>query len=160
MPQGGFPIPPAELVVGPLGGEFDRWMAKKAEEAGALVINGITVRELYVEEGKVCGICSDGDIFRSDVVILADGVNSLLAQKIGMKNEWDPHHVAVGVKEVIKLDAHKIHARFGLKEGEGTALMATGYVTGGKMGGGFLYTNKDTVSFRTVCQGHIYRYTS
>ena len=23
MPQGGFPIPPAELVVGPLGGELD-----------------------------------------------------------------------------------------------------------------------------------------
>lgn len=130
--------------------EFDQWMARKAEEAGVLVITGITVRELQIEEGKICGICSDGDVFRSDVVILADGVNSLLAQQIGMKKEWDPAHVAVGVKEVIKLDAKKINMHFGLKDGEGTALMATGYVTGGKIGGGFLYTNKDTVSLGIV----------
>lgn len=130
--------------------EFDQWMAKKAEEAGVLVITGITVRELYVEDGKVCGIRSDGDIFRSDVVILADGVNSLLAKQIGMKKEWNPDHVAVGAKEVIKLDSRTINAHFGLKDGEGAAMMATGYVTGGKIGGGFLYTNKDTVSLGIV----------
>lgn len=130
--------------------QFDKWLAKKAEEAGALVITGITVRELYLEGEKVNGIRSDGDIFRSDVVILADGVNSLLAQQIGMKQEWSPDHVAVGAKEVIKLEAQKINAHFGLKDGEGTALMATGYVTGGKIGGGFLYTNKDTVSLGIV----------
>lgn len=131
-------------------GEFDQWLAKKAEEAGALVITGITVRELYMEEGKVSGIWSDGDVFRSDVVILADGVNSLLAKQMGMKKEWEPDHVAVGAKEVIKLDPRTINSRFGLKDGQGTALMATGYVTGGKIGGGFLYTNKDTVSLGIV----------
>lgn len=130
--------------------EFDQWLAKKAEEAGALVITGITVRELYLEEGKVCGIRSDRDIFRSDVVILADGVNSLLAKQIGMKKEWSADHMAVGVKEVIKLDAEIINEHFGLKDGEGTALMAAGYVTGGKIGGGFLYTNKESVSLGIV----------
>lgn len=130
--------------------EFDQWMARKASEAGALVITGITVRELYQENGKVCGICSDGDIFQSDVVILADGVNALLAKQIGLKQEWEPEQVAVGVKEVIKLDGQKLNDRFGLRQGEGTAMMITGYVTGGKIGGGFLYTNKDTVSLGIV----------
>lgn len=86
----------------------------------------------------------------AEAVILADGVNSLLAQQIGMKKELEPGQVAVGAKETIKLSEEIINERFALKEGEGTAWLSAGDPTVGGFGGGFIYTNKDTVSVGVV----------
>lgn len=131
-------------------GSFDRWLAGKAEKAGCTVITGIRVDEVLTKEGRVCGIRAEGDEVCADVVILADGVNSLLSKRLGMKKELDPFEVAVGIKEVIQLDEKTINERFGVGAGDGTALMATGYITGGHMGGGFLYTNSSTISVGIV----------
>lgn len=133
-----------------LRGKFDQWMAEKAEEAGAMMVSPVLVDRLLVEDGKVVGIEATGEEMYADVVILADGVNSLLAQQIGMKQELEPAQVAVGAKETIKLSEEIINERFGLKAGEGTAWMSAGDPTEGSFGGGFLYTNKDTISVGIV----------
>ena len=86
----------------------------------------------------------------AEAVILADGVNSLFAQQIGMTKELEPSQVAVGAKETIKLSEEIINERFGLKAGEGTAWLSAGDPTVGGFGGGFIYTNKDTVSVGIV----------
>jgi electron transfer flavoprotein-quinone oxidoreductase len=133
-----------------LRSKFDAWLAERAEEAGAMLICGIRVDKLMQRDGRVCGVIADGDELEADCVILAEGVNGLLAQKVGMKKELMPHQVAVGVKEVIKLDAEKINDRFGLQNDEGAALLIAGDPSGGAEGGGFLYTNKDSISIGTV----------
>ena len=133
-----------------LRGKFDQWLAEKAEEAGAEVIPGIRVDHLVVEDGKVVGIENDGEQLYADVVILADGVNSLLAQEIGLKKELEPEQVAVGAKETIQLDEKTINERFGLKDGEATCWLSAGDATLGGFGGGFLYTNKDSISIGIV----------
>jgi electron transfer flavoprotein-quinone oxidoreductase len=133
-----------------LRAEFDPWLAGKAEEAGAEYVTGIRVDEVLVKDGKVCGIIADGDEMTADVVLLADGVNSLLAQQLGMKKELEPSQVAVGVKEVIKLGKQKINDRFGVADGDGMAWLFAGDTTGGSIGGGFLYTNQDSVSLGIV----------
>ena len=133
-----------------LRGKFDQWLAEKAEEAGASIIPGILVDKLIVEDGKVVGVEATGEEMYADVVILADGVNSLLAQQLGMKKELEPHQVAVGAKETIKLSEEIINQRFGLQAGEGTAWLSAGDPTQGSFGGAFLYTNKDTVSVGIV----------
>lgn len=134
-----------------LRGKFDRWMEAKAEEAGVIIIPGIRVDHcLTDEDGYVIGIDAGGDELFADCVILADGVNSLLAQELGMKKELEPDQVAVGAKEVISLDAERINERFGVSEGEGVAWMAAGDPTAGGFGGGFLYTNKDSISIGVV----------
>ena len=86
----------------------------------------------------------------ADVVVLADGVNSLLSQKLGMKKELQPHEVAVGAKEVIQLDEQVIQDRFNLTEDEGLAWLFAGSCSAGNIGGGFLYTNKDSISLGIV----------
>ena len=129
---------------------FDQWLASKAEEAGAEIIPGILVNELILENGKVVGVEATGEKLYADVVILADGVNSLLAQSLGMKKELEPEQVAVGAKEVIKLGEDIINQRFGLAAGEGGAWLSCGDPTMGGFGGGLLYTNKDTVSIGIV----------
>ena len=133
-----------------LRAEFDPSLAGKAEEAGAEYVTGIRVDEVLVKDGKVCGVIAGGDEMTADVVLLADGVNSLLAQQLGMKKELEPSQVAVGVKEVIKLGKQKINDRFGVADGDGMAWLFAGDTTGGSIGGGFLYTNQDSVSLGIV----------
>ena len=131
--------------------KFDRWMGEKAEEAGVAVLPQIRVDKILTDDdGKVCGIDAGGEEMYADVVILADGVNSLLAQQLGMKQELEPHQVAVGAKEVLELDEETINQRFGLRGDEGVAWLSAGDPTVGSFGGGFLYTNKNSISIGVV----------
>ena len=116
-----------------------------------MLVQGIRVDHVLTDEdGKVIGIDAAEEEMYADCVILADGVNSLLAQELGMKKELEPDQVAVGAKEVIKLGEEVINERFGVQSGEGVAWMAAGDPTAGGFGGGFLYTNKDSVSIGVV----------
>ena len=133
-----------------LRGKFDKWLAKKAEDAGAMYVTGITVEEVLTEDGRAVGIRSHEDKVYADVIILADGVNSLLAQQLGLKKELKAEGTAVGVKEIIQLGEEEINKRFGLTAGEGACWMCDGDATAGAMGGGFIYTNKDTISVGIV----------
>lgn len=134
-----------------LRGKFDQWLSEQAMEAGAEVIPGMLVDALVQDDnGAVIGIDCMGEIMEADVVILADGVNSLLAQSIGMKEELKPNQVAVGAKEVIRLGEKVINERFNVTDGEGVAWLSAGDPTEGSFGGGLLYTNKDTVSVGIV----------
>ncbi len=134
-----------------LRSKFDKWLAEKAEEAGVMLLEGFRVDQVIVDEsGKATGVVCGDEEFDADVIILADGVNSLLAQQLGMKQELEAKDVAVGVKEVITLGEDVINERFGLQNGEGAAWMIAGDPTGGNLGGGFIYTNKDSLSLGIV----------
>jgi electron transfer flavoprotein-quinone oxidoreductase len=62
------------------------------------------------------------------------------------------HSYGVGIKEVVRLDAGRIEERFNLKPGQGAARLYVGRVTRGLSGGGFLYTNRDSLSIGLVVQ--------
>lgn len=128
---------------------FDEWFAGKAEEQGAMVASGILVDDLLFEGNKVIGVKAGEDEMYADVVIAADGINSFMAQKAGLRSDLTGHMVGVGVKEVIELPAETIQDRFNVASDEGTARMIIG-CTEGIQGGGFLYTNKDSVSLGIV----------
>jgi len=126
-----------------LRGVLDRWLADQAEEQGAMLVYGVRVDDLIVRDGAVCGVVAGDEEMEADVVILADGVNSLLAQKLGYKSPIGQNQVAVGAKELIELDEGTINQRFGVNSGEGVAWMFTG---DGQVYDAFLYTNKNSVS--------------
>jgi len=134
-----------------LRSEFDKWYATKAEEAGAEVFPEFTVTDLLWDEGRVTGVTTgepDGELL-AHVVVLADGANSLLAQKAGLHKEWKPIEQALVAKELISLPAEKIEDRFALPTGMGTALEIFGESTWGLLGYGFIYTNKESLSIGT-----------
>lgn len=133
-----------------LRAEFDAWLTEQAENAGCDVVCPARVDDLKMEDGKLVGVIAGDDELTADVIILADGVNSLLAQKAGLKKELTPHQVAVGAKEIIELPADVINGRFCLNEGEGAARLFAGSPTMGLVGGGFLYTNKESISLGLV----------
>ncbi|MBW3632571.1 MAG: FAD-binding protein [Chloroflexi bacterium] len=130
---------------------FDRWYATKAEEAGAEVYPEFTVIDLLWEDGAVVGVTTgdpDGEL-QARCVVIADGANSLLAQKIGLHREWAPIEQALVAKELIALPSDTIEARFALPAGKGTALEIFGESTAGLLGYGFIYTNKESLSIGT-----------
>lgn len=129
---------------------LDQWLADQAEAAGATLITGVRVDELLITDHRVRGIVAGEDQMTAKVVLLADGALSLLARRAGLIGEPDPDHYAVGAKEVIHLGEDVVSQRFGLARGEGCAWMFDGHVTDGNIGGGFIYTNTDSVSLGVV----------
>jgi len=132
---------------------FDKWYAQQAEKAGAQVYSGVKVSKLLREGTKVVGIeTSEGDQLKSDVVICCDGVNSMLAQSIGLIDEWKADEVALGVKEVLSLPKERIQDRFQLEGNEGSTFEIFGGVSKGMLGYAFMYTNKESISFGVGCK--------
>lgn len=126
--------------------KFDRWMAQEAQKEGVVLVTETVVKELIVKENKVVGVKTELEEYFADIVIVADGVNSLLAKQIGLRKEIKPQDVALGVKEVIKLNKEKIEERFNLNDGEGAIYEVFGGPMLGQLGLGYVYTNKETVS--------------
>ncbi len=129
-------------------GKFDQWFATKCIEAGALIICETVVQECITKNNKVIGVKTDrpdGDIY-ADVVVLADGVNSLLSRDLGFHVEWRKDEVALAVMEVLKMPAERIEERFNLDKGMGATIELFGDGTLGMVGTAFLYTNKDHIS--------------
>lgn len=134
-----------------LRGPFDQWLAAKAEDAGAEYICGIAVEELLKDEaGAVIGVRAGEDEITANVVILAEGCNTVLSEKCLGNPRPAPSQMAVGIKQVFELPAATIEDRFLVPEGEGAAMLFVGDCTHGSVGGGFLYTNKDSISLGLV----------
>ncbi|GMV56093.1 MAG: hypothetical protein AMXMBFR6_18980 [Betaproteobacteria bacterium] len=133
--------------------EFDKWFARKVRQAGALLITETTVRDLLLDGERVIGVQTDreGGAIYADVVVLADGVNSLLARKAGFRPELNPADVALAVKEIHFLPTETIEARFNLSGDAGVVIEMFGKITHGMMGTGFLYTNKESLTIGVGC---------
>jgi electron transfer flavoprotein-quinone oxidoreductase len=129
-----------------LRAKLDPWLAAKCEEAGALIMPGVRVDRVLTEGGKVVGVQAGDDELRAYVVVAADGVNSFMAKEAGLREKEPLNHLAVGVKSVISLPRKTIEERFNLTGDEGAAFAVVGDCTEGVGGGGFLYTNIDSLS--------------
>jgi electron transfer flavoprotein-quinone oxidoreductase len=132
-----------------LRARFDPWFAAQAETAGATLITGMTVDSLLTENGRVVGIQAGPDALRANVVVVAEGSRSILLKQAGLRDDFRADEVSLGLKEVIRLPIETINERFRCSTREGAALTFVGH-TGGLQAGGFLYTNRDSVSLGIV----------
>lgn len=127
-------------------GKFDRWAADEARKAGVILVEETVVREVLKKGKYVVGVKTELEDFYADIVILADGVNSLLAKQLGLRKDLQPKDVGLSVKEVLKLDKEIINQRFNLKDDEGAITELFGGSMLGMLGLGFMYTNKDSIT--------------
>ncbi|TCP54128.1 electron transfer flavoprotein-quinone oxidoreductase [Tamaricihabitans halophyticus] len=132
--------------------DFDAWLAGKAEEAGAKLLTSTLVTALRTDPGgRIVGVRTDrpdGDL-DAGVVIAADGVNSFLAKQAGLYAEDQLANSTLGVKETLALPRETIEERFGVRGTDGVDIEMIG-ATKGIPGGGFLYTNLDSLSIGVV----------
>ncbi len=140
--------PPQSYTV--LRARFDQWLAEKVGEKGGMVVPNMKVDALLRDEGRIVGIRAGEDEIGADVVIVAEGVLRLLSSEAGLAAEPVDRDHALGFKEVIELPPGVIEDRWHLNPGEGAAQLFLGNVTQGMLGGGFLYTNKESISLGVV----------
>ena len=142
-----------------LRSKFDRWLAGKVEDAIAesdypmdsFIATNIKVDEVLMENDKAVGIRTGEEEFHAESVIIAEGVNNLLTRQVGLQDDYVPaDHILTGIKEVIRYDQEKLEDRFQLSGLGGMSNEYIGYATDGVEGGGFLYTNRDTISVGLV----------
>ncbi|MBI1871566.1 MAG: FAD-dependent oxidoreductase [Chlamydiae bacterium] len=141
--------------------KFDRWFSTQAEEAGAQLLTEVVVDDLIERDGKIIGIKARGqserefDELYASLIICAEGANSMLAEKAGLrsgKSQMNPVNRTVAVKEVIRLSKEKIQDRFNVREKEGVAIIYLGDVVKGALGTGFLYTYEDSIAVGLGCE--------
>ena len=128
--------------------KIDKWFAKRAEELGVHIICNYCVKDFLYEDGKVIGITSGGkeDSLLADVVVCAEGANSILAEKSGLRKPLEVKNRSIAVKEIIKFSEKTIEDRFGISGREGAAYEYFGSSVKGLLGNGFIYTNRDSLS--------------
>jgi len=129
-------------------GNMDKWFSQRVEEKGASIICNYNVEDFLFENGKVVGITSGGDddSLLADVIVCAEGANSILSEKAGLRGKIQPNRRSIAIKENIKLSEDIIRNRFGLSDCEGAAFEYFGSSVEGLLGNGFIYTNKDSLS--------------
>jgi electron transfer flavoprotein-quinone oxidoreductase len=131
----------------------DAWLTQQAEVAGATVVSSVPVDRLLWEGTRVRGVVQAGETMTAPVTILADGANSRLSlgTPIRPNARLSGEATELGMKEVYRLDPAIIQDRFNVGPGEGHAEeWVTGIFPPGVMGGGFLYTNQDTLSIGLI----------
>ena len=134
---------------------MDSWLAdrvhERTREAGGGLLTDVRANGLLRRNGRVVGVTTDElDPITADVVIAADGVNSELARDAGLLDWEDPEEWFQGVKAVVDVPPDAIAERFGVDEDEGAAHLFSGDLFEDVRGGGFLYTNEDSLSIGTV----------
>jgi len=143
-----FHDPPHSVTV--LRAKFDQWLADRVSEKGAFIIPKNKVDDLIYDGTRVVGVKATDSELLCDWVVVADGALSFIAERAKMSKPRNPRHFALGVKEVIELPAKTINDRFGVNAGEGVAHLFFGSITDGMLGGGFLYTNRESISLGMV----------
>ncbi|MFT4964751.1 MAG: electron transfer flavoprotein-quinone oxidoreductase, partial [Halobacteriales archaeon] len=133
--------------------KMDSWLAErvheKTRETGGGLLTEVRVNGLLRKDGEIVGVtCDEIDPIKADFIVAADGVNSELARDAGLMDWEEPEEWFQGVKAVV--DLPDVDDRFDLGENEGAAHLFSGDLFEGVRGGGFLYTNEDSLSIGTV----------
>ncbi len=132
---------------------MDSWLADRVHECtretGGGLLTGIRANGLLREDGEIVGVtCDEIDPIRADLIVAADGVNSELARDAGLMDWEEPEEWFQGVKATV--DMPDVDDRFGIGPEEGVAHLFSGDLFEGVRGGGFLYTNTDSLSIGAV----------
>ena len=143
------------VLLNKLNGWFAKQASESAERQGGGIVSGVHVRLLRWQDDKTIIETDELEPFEAKAVIAADGVNSEVAEMTGARAKFTPEQLYQGVKVIVKLPEEIIEQRFGIGPDEGAAHLFAGDITLNHIGGGFLYTNLDTLSV-----GAVYHYDS
>jgi len=88
---------PAALMIRRV--EFDALLVSLAVEAGAELVTGVDIVRACAGSGQVMLTARDGRQFASTTVVAADGVNSVIARRLGLNSGWPSRSVALDMME-------------------------------------------------------------
>ncbi len=134
---------------------YDPYFASLARSKGAVCITGTTVTSLIRKNGRVIGVDTNRGPLYADLTFIAEGDASHLIRAEQLERVTEPHYLQ-GLKAVLSLSPEEIEKRFRLESGEAAAyeLLIRNPLIAGRTArlniGGFLYTNRDSLSLGYV----------
>lgn len=129
---------------------FLQQVTETAQKHGGGIVPGVHVRDIRWEGERTIVQTDELEEVEVKAIIAADGVNSEVAYMTGARQKFSPSQLYQGVKVVIKLPEEIMNERFSIGQDDGAAHLFAGDVTLNHIGGGFLYTNRDTLSVGAV----------
>lgn len=140
------------VLLNKLNAWFAEQAAESAQKYGGGIIPGVHATSLeWNEQNRSTTVkTSELEEFEAKAIIAADGVNSEVAEITGARSKFTPEESYQGVKVVVKLPEEVINERFNISSEVGEAHLFAGDVTLNHIGGGFLYTNLNTLSVGAV----------
>jgi electron transfer flavoprotein-quinone oxidoreductase len=130
---------------------YDPYFTDLARSKGAVHITETTVTSLIRKDNRVIGVQTNRGPLYADLTFIAEGDASHLVRAEQLERVAEPHFLQ-GVKAVLSLKPEEIEKRFRLNPGEGAAyeLLLRNASIGGRTAklnvGGFIYTNRDSLS--------------
>jgi geranylgeranyl reductase family protein len=88
---------PAALMIRRV--EFDDLLVRLAVEAGAELVEGLEISQASMTNAGVTLVTRDGRILQAPLVIAADGVNSVIARRLGFNPGWSRAAIALDMME-------------------------------------------------------------
>jgi electron transfer flavoprotein-quinone oxidoreductase len=125
------------------------WLAAKAVAAGATLLLGHRAAEVILDGSQAVGVRvspPQNVAYLADLVILADGANSLLAEQAGLAPRVTAQNLSLYAKETIALSPETIEDRFNLPPGQGAAIGLIGHPTAGYNGTASIHTLRDSIN--------------
>lgn len=139
------------VLMSKLNAWFAKQTSKQAQKFGGGIIPGIHVKSIsWNDKGRAVIQTDEIKEFEVKAIIAADGINSEVAEMVGARPKFTTSQLYQGVKIIVKLPEKIINDRFDINSEEGAAHLFAGDITLNHIGGGFLYTNKDTLSIGAV----------
>lgn len=143
-----FPLKPKSASI--FRSKFDSWLVSQAKKEGVYFAPSTLVKRLIKKNGYYCGIETELERIEAKVIIIADGVNSLLACQHGFRYDYDAKDTVLSIKETVKLSKEIIEERFNITKGSNNGA-ARNFLGGLKLENtpfalGFMYTYSDSVS--------------
>jgi flavin-dependent dehydrogenase len=84
--------------------EYDYLLATLALEAGAAIVAPAAIAQASQDRDGVTLQTRDGRVFRAPIVIAADGVNSVIARRLGINPGWPRARLALDMMEETPVD--------------------------------------------------------
>lgn len=126
---------------------FNTWLIKETREAGAEVITKTVVKELIINNGIISGVKTDLEDYQANVVIIAEGVNSILTKSSGLRiGDYRPEQIFSFVEETIMLPSEVIEERFNLSSFNGLSAKIFTQDMLGIPSMGYMHTNHNSIS--------------
>lgn len=129
--------------------EINNQMIERVKNAGVSVITETLADELIIKDQKVIGVKTREKNYFADVVIIAEGVQSVLTKKSGLrKGELTPNQIMLFIEENISIKENHLEERFNINKNESVAIKL--FINFKSLNGmGYLYTNKNSVTIGT-----------
>ncbi len=129
---------------------FDAYLVQQAEKSGATVVQGAAIVSAATTADRA-QVSNGEESFGGRVLVGADGVNSTVARRLGLRRRWQADSVALCIAADVPLPASEVERITGIMSGTGDPAIEM-YLDTMDWGFGWCFPKEHEVSIGVGCR--------